>query len=171
MAKWSTEKVNELIRQIESTGVTPNDNPFYEKDIRWRKANIDFIYTKEELLELAKCQINILHFAEKHCEVMTDSGNRKVNLRNYQRRIILQLKKFRMNVWLASRQIGKCVTFDTLVEIYDKNADTRYTLPIFEVHYFYKKNKDFLDYVEWKLYKLLYIIKQKMLTYELRISK
>ncbi len=162
MAKWSTEVIKELLAQVDKTGVMPRDNPFYMGDIQWRKPNLQFSYTKKELLEMAKCQINILHFSEEHCEVMTDEGNRRVKMRDYQKKILLQYKKYRFNVFLASRQIGKCVTFDTEVEIFDSLKNKYYSCPIFELHYEFKSNRTWWDNLEWTLYKALYKIKKKI---------
>ena len=170
MARWSTKVVDELLAQVDRTGVMPRDNPFHNSKVQWRKPSLHFSYTKKELLEMAKCSLNILHLAETHCEVMTDEGHRKVKMRDYQKRILLQYKKYRFNVFLASRQIGKCVTFDTIVEIFDSLKDEYYSCPIFMLHYKFKPNRTWWDNLEWTLYKALYKVKKKMqkLEWELR---
>ena len=160
--KWSTEKVNEILKQIDETGVMPRHNPFYERDVDLRDAKLDYSYTKEELVTMAKIKHNILYFGENFAEVMTDEGNRTVKLRPYQKRTLLQLKKYRFNVWLASRQVGKCVTFDTEVVIFSKESNKYLAVPIFEVHYGYKEELNFLHRVEYKLFKILYKIKKKI---------
>lgn len=162
MAKWSTEKVENLLKNLDKTGIMPKDNPFHMGKVQWRKPNLDFGYTKDELLEQAKCKVNILHFAETKCEVMTDEGVRKVKMRDYQKRVLLQYKKYRFNVFLASRQIGKCVTFDTMVEIFDSVEDQYHCLPIFEIHYMFKEHISWWDRQELKLYRLLFKIKTKI---------
>lgn len=170
MARWSTKIIDDLLKAVDKTGVMPKDNPFHMGNVQWRKPHLHFSYTKKELLEMARCQVNIVHFAETHCEVMTDEGHRKVKMRPYQKRVLLQYKKYRFNVFLASRQIGKCVTFDTIVEIFDSLEDKYYSCPIFELHYKYKQNKTFLDNVEWTLYKALFKIKKKMQRLETELA-
>ena len=161
--KWSTAKVKELLKSIEATGVIPRNNPFYERDLDLRAPKLNWEYTTKELLELAKIQKNILYFGETYAKVMTDEGNRVVTLRKYQRNTLLQLQKYRFNVWLASRQIGKCVTFDTEVIIHTpKSSDGYIRIPIFEVHYGHKENMGFLDKVEYRLFKIMYRLKKQM---------
>ena len=160
--KWSTKIVEAILEEYNKTGKMPKNNPFYEGKPEWRESNLNYSYTKDELVEMAKCQENILHYAETKCKVMTDEGVMMVKLRPYQNRVLLQYKKYRFNVFLASRQIGKCVTFDTIIQIVDPDTNQLISLPIFEVHYKYKKNKKFLDYIEWYLYRLLFEIKLKI---------
>lgn len=107
---WTTEKVKELITQFKRTGVLPRDNPFHERKIEWRKANLNYGYTLEELLEKKKCE-NIFYLANTYCHVMTDDGYVKINLdsREYQKKVLHDFIKYDKNVWLASRQIGKSI--------------------------------------------------------------
>lgn len=160
--KWSSQKIDEIVEEYNKTGKMPKNNPFYEGKVEWRAPNLNYSYTREELVEMAKCQENILHFAETKCNVMTDDGITLVRLRPYQKRVLLQYKKFRFNVFLASRQIGKCITFDTNIDIFDSLRNQNITIPMFEFHYQYKKNKKFVDYIEWGIYRLMYRVKMKM---------
>lgn len=160
--KWSTKRVAEILKEIEATGVIPRNNPFYERDLDLRAPKLNWEYTNEELIELGKIKKNILYFGETYAKVMTDEGNRVVTLRKYQKNTLLQLQKYRFNVWLASRQIGKCVTFDTEVSIHVEKTDGYVTMPIFEAHYAFKESLSFLDKVEYKLFKILYRIKKRM---------
>lgn len=163
--KWSTKKIEALMKYIDNTGVMPKDNPFFERDKKWRKANLDFEYTKEEFLELIKIKENILHFAETYAKVQTDNGQTLIKLRPYQSKVLLQFKKFRFNVYLASRQIGKSVTPETLVyvEIPDKGY---ITMPIFEAYYMMKDELSFMDKIIRYLYRLnykLYVYREVLL--------
>jgi len=160
--KWSTALVNTILDEYNRTGKMPKNNPFYEGKPEWRDANLNYSYTKAEFVEMAKCQQDILHYAETKCKVMTDDGIRMVKLRPYQQKVLLQYKKYRFNVFLASRQIGKCVTFDTIVEIVNPRTGQFERIPIFELHYRYKRNKRIIDYIEWGLYKLLAQIKKRI---------
>lgn len=161
MAKWSTKVIDDLLAQVDKTGVMPKDNPFHMGNIEWRKPNLQFSYTKEELLEMAKCQLNILHFAETHCEVMTDEGHRKVRMRDYQKRVLLQYKKYRFNCFLASRQIGKQITTTSQINIETIIGDKIYNLriPLFELYYEIKKRNigklRLLDKIKRSLYRQL----------------
>jgi len=163
--KWNTKKVDALLKYIDDTGIIPKDNPFFEKDKNWRKAGIDFQYTKEEFLELVKIKENILYFAETYSKVQTDYGQKLIHLRPYQKRVLLQFKKFRYNVYLASRQVGKSITSNTLVYI-EIPGKGYVTMPIFEIYYMMKKKLNWVD----KLIRFLYRIDYKLFLYRENLS-
>ena len=86
---WSTKKVNDLVLALDQ-GYRPKVAlPFYEGKQFLRKGNIVFEYTDEEIQELAKCASDIVYFAEKYAVVMTDEGIRRVELRDYQKDMLL----------------------------------------------------------------------------------
>jgi hypothetical protein len=156
--KWSTKKVEAIMKYIDDTGIVPKDNPFHERDVNWRKANINFQLTKEEITQ------DIIHFAETYARVRTDYGQKIVKLRPYQKRVLLQFKKFRFNVYLASRQVGKCITSETLIHL-DIPGKGRLTMPIFEAYYLIKKKMGRLDKLLLWLYRQnykLFLIKEHL---------
>lgn len=112
---WSTERVEQLIKDYNEKGILPKRNPFYNGDVRQKKPRISYSYTEEELLELAKVQESVLYFSENHAKVSTDDGIRKIKLRPYQVRVIQQLDYYRHNVILASRQIGKSKCWKSVI--------------------------------------------------------
>jgi len=157
--KWSTERIEKLIANYDKTGVMPKNNPFYEGKTYWRDAGINYSYTYDETLELARIKRDILYFGETHCHVMTDEGTRVVQLRKYQKKVLLQYRTFKNNVYLASRQVGKCVTFDTMVMISDTKTGNCVTIPIYELHYMSKNNRNFLDTIEYLILKSMHRVK------------
>jgi len=105
---WTTAKVHALLKDFNRTGVIPDLNPFFKRDVKRRKGGLVWEYTREEILELAACQSNVLRYA-KHCTVMTEKGLQKIVLRPYQ---VVVLKLLQINpffLYLASRQIGKSI--------------------------------------------------------------
>lgn len=104
---WTTERVDECLKEYEKTGVMPKRNPFFMGDVRARKPRLNYSYTKEELLELSKVSESVIYFGENYAKVITDDGLKIVKLRKYQIRVLKQFGYYRHNVWLASRQIGK----------------------------------------------------------------
>lgn len=158
--KWSTQRIDEILKGYDKTGILPKNNPFYENDTNFRAAKLNYDYTYDEILEQNKIETNILYFAENFANVMTDEGIMKVKLRHYQRKVLNQFKAFKNNVYMASRQTGKCVTFDTIIKIHDKEKNETHDIPIFEIHYLFKKKLTFLDKVEYFLFKLLFKLKK-----------
>lgn len=158
--KWSTARITEILKSYDKLGILPRNNPFYEGDTNWRANNLNYEYTYDEILEKTKIETNILYFAEKYASVMTDDGITLVKLRNYQKKILNQFKAFKNNVYMASRQTGKCVTFDTNIEIYDKNENTHKKIPIFKFHYQNKRYSNVFDKIEYLLFLALYEFKK-----------
>lgn len=113
---WTTEIVEDTRRKMES-GQATDLSCFFPHDIDFRRANINFKYTQEEQMEIVRCANDILYFADKYAYSMTDEGIQKITLRPYQRRM---LKCFQDNRWiilLASRQVGKCLSYNNVINI------------------------------------------------------
>lgn len=111
-AIWTSEKVNKLLDDFENGLIdikTIKNSPFKDNDPAWKKANLVFEYTPEEMDEIAKCKADPVYFANKYCQVMTENGIDIISLRDYQEEIIGSFKANRFNILMASRQIGKTV--------------------------------------------------------------
>jgi len=111
-AIWTSEKVNKLLEDFENGLIdikTVKNSPFKDNDPAWKKANLVFEYTPEEMDEIAKCKADPVYFANKYCQVMTENGIDIIELRDYQEEIIGSFKANRFNILMASRQIGKTV--------------------------------------------------------------
>ena len=125
---WNTKKVNELLYKAEEEGLDFKsvDNPFHDSDPSFKRANILFEYTREEILEIEKCSKDAVYFS-KYCQVMTDDGLQYIKLRDYQVSVIREYQANRFNVFLAPRQVGKSITSAVILVWYllfnhDKNA-------------------------------------------------
>lgn len=123
LKKWSTADIAALFKQIEETEVLPRNNPFFRGQTDMRGADVTFVYTAEEFEELVKCKESVVYFGDNFCKIkaygevklLRDVGG----LRPYQKRTLNDFEKYRLNVMLASRQIGKCVGPLTQIEIKD----------------------------------------------------
>jgi len=109
---WSTKRVLKLISECEENGIDYKsvDNPFHENNPQLKIGNILWEYTQEELIEMEKCAADVVYFANKYCEVMTDEGIQKIALRDYQIQILREYQENRLNIFLAPRQCGKTIT-------------------------------------------------------------
>jgi hypothetical protein len=80
-------------------------------------------YTKEEVEELYRCSQDIFYFAKKYCYVVhPKQGKINIVLRDYQKRLISTIVENEKVVCLASRQLGKCLSHNTLVNIKGKDG-------------------------------------------------
>lgn len=112
LAIWTTARVEQLLKDVEDGVIdikTIKNSPFKDNDPVWKKANLIFEYTPEEVEEIRKCKNDILYFANHYAQTMTDDGIQQITLRDYQEEILLSFKENRMNILNASRQIGKSV--------------------------------------------------------------
>jgi hypothetical protein len=106
---WTSDKVEKILAAME-TGYQPTEHPFYEGDPNYKKGNIVFEYTDQEFEEIKRCAKDIVHFANHYCQVMTDEGYMKIQLRPYQERVLRSYQDNRWNIFLAPRQVGKTIT-------------------------------------------------------------
>lgn len=135
--KWTTKKVNELLVQINNTGVVPRYNPFHNNDSSLFSADLNFGFTEDELLDRARVMEDIFYFAKTHAFIKNaDTGEiEKIReLRPYQKNVLYHFIQHRMNVLMQSRQSGKCVHPFTQIVVMEKDKEPR-KLPIFEVFY------------------------------------
>jgi len=129
---WTTAKVEELLRSIEKNGVKPKETPFFKNNTALRAPDINYGYTSLELKEKAKCALDPIYFGENYANVMTDEGIRIVKLRDYQKTCLIQFDKYRKNILLSSRQSGKCVAWDTTIDV-EINGINK-TIPIYKLY-------------------------------------
>lgn len=120
--KWTTIRLESLMNNYKLTGVIPDDHPFFNRKIGKRKAGISWGYTQEELLELVKCEEDIVYFANNYAKILTSKGRcvlKEVGgLRDYQEDLLRSFQHERYNIVLASRQIGKSITVAIYVAWY-----------------------------------------------------
>jgi hypothetical protein len=111
---WTTERLEALERNFKKTGVVPEDNPYYKGKIGRKKSGLNWGWTRDELLELMKCEADVIYFANNYAKILTKKGRKFLRevggLRDYQIDLLRQFQNNRYNIVLASRQIGKSIT-------------------------------------------------------------
>lgn len=82
-----------------------------------------FEWTPEMVSELKKCKENILHFAENYFYIVTnDDGKQKIKLHSFQKKALRMIRDNRFSLLLFSRQVGKCLTMNTLCKVRNKKT-------------------------------------------------
>ena len=99
---WSTEKINKYQENLDS-GIKVKGLPFYEGSPLYRRGNIYFDYTNEEMIEIYKCANDITYFAEKYCHIKMKEGIQLVQLRDYQKEILEEYDTKQHIIVLAAR--------------------------------------------------------------------
>jgi hypothetical protein len=120
---WTSEKVDAILAQADEEGLDFRKipNPFFDANPEFKAPNIIWEYTPEELEEIKKCAASAVYFS-KHCQVMTDEGLAYIKLRDYQEDIIRTYQNNRFSIFLAPRQIGKCLLPTCRVPTKTKNS-------------------------------------------------
>lgn len=146
---WTSEKVEQYLDALDNGVKVKTGSPFYENNPLLRKGNLVFEYTEEELSEVRKCANDIVHFANHYCKVMTDRGLEIIKLRDYQIQMLRNYQEHRFSIVNAARQIGKCLTPDTVVNIKEGSSYRKVTLG--ELYYESLRKKGCLTVSEERL--------------------
>jgi hypothetical protein len=153
---WSSVKVDKWLDNYQNGTENSMSSPFDYGRIGFRKGNLNFQYSDEELEEIEKCANDINYFADKYCYSMTDEGIKKITLHPFQRKVLKAYQDHRFNVFLASRQIGKCSVGLSNLKI---NVDNQIKSIKFYQLYFGELRKirklTFFEKIKEKLYILL----------------
>lgn len=163
-AIWTKKMVDDATDKISNGFIlSGSENPFYDGVVGLRKSGIVFKMTQLEVDEYIKCKIDIHYFAEKYCYVKGEKGEPvKLVLRDYQKEILDNFFNNRFNILMASRQIGKCLSFNTLCKIKMKNIEI--DIRIGNLYYMLlstQRKLTILEKLKIKLYQLLYLLERK----------
>jgi len=153
---WDSEMVAEVAEKINNGFVLSKfDSPFYEKTLGLRRAGVVYSMTDYERDEYIKCALDIHYFCEKYCYIKGEEGQPEIiKLRDYQRDILDNFDKYRFNILMCSRQVGKTICssikilhyslfnnnknvlitankLDTSIEVIDKIKEIYQRMPFF----------------------------------------
>ena len=132
---FDTQLVEEVTNKINDGVIVKRfQNPWFQNEIGVRRAGITFRLSEDEIQEYIKCKLDIKYFAEKYCRVKTEDGSvSNIKLRDYQKGILDLYTKNRFSILCASRQVGKCFSFNTLITI--KNDEMEFDIRIGKLYY------------------------------------
>lgn len=133
-------------------------NPWLKSEVGLRRAGASFRMTKEEQEEYIKCALDVDYFVEKYCKVKREDGSiGSITLRDYQKEILNNFVTNRFNILMASRQVGKCFSFNTLISI--ERDGIQYDIRFGKLYYLMiskERKLTFLEKLKIKLYDYLY---------------
>lgn len=149
---FSTAVVDEIIKKQQNGFILKRyENPWFNNEHGVRREGISFRMTNEEMLEYAKCKMDIQYFANRYCKIKREDGSvGPMTLRDYQRDILDLYVNNRFSILCASRQIGKCFLPSTVITISynDYVQDMKFYNFIFKT----KRRKTFFDYLKYFIY-------------------
>lgn len=161
---WSTKNVEEAATKLDEGYVLHGyEIPFFEKKPGHRKSNLSFKFTDHELNEYIKCSTDIRYFMQNYCYIKSEDGNYHImKLRDYQEDIIDLYHNNPLSILMASRQVGKCITYNTVLNIMDKEGNT-FDLRIGDLYFNMLKKEGkmtLLKYVKKFLYDIAYFLEK-----------
>jgi len=117
-------------------------NNGYRGSSNLKKANTIIPWSEERIAELQKCADDPIYFAENYMQVVhVDRGLEQIVLYPYQRDIITSVHEENAVVAECARQSGKCVKFDTLINICNKTTGEIMRISIGDFYEFIKQTK------------------------------
>lgn len=107
----------------------------YKNNTLLKAMGIAIPITEEHEEEIKKCASDVIYFIKNYVKIITlDNGPQLFNLHEYQRKWIETCANNRFVIGKWSRQSGKCVTYDTMITVRNKNTNKVETIPIGVFH-------------------------------------
>jgi hypothetical protein len=161
---FTTKLVDEASDKINDGIVVKRyQNPWLKSEIGLRRSGVTFRMTPDEQAEYIKCALDIDHFVEKYCKVKREDGSvGSIKLRDYQKEILDNFVNSRFNILMASRQIGKCFSFNTVISI--EKEGIQYDIRFGKLYYSMvsrERSLTFLEKIKIKLYDYLYKLENR----------
>lgn len=164
---YSTALINQLIKDRQQ-GYDIDYDPFYMRDLNLRAPGVTFRLTQEEDDEYQRCYDNPVYYVENYCKFMTDNGLDTVELRDFQKNVITTVTeetyipenddfgpKNRNVIWMASRQSGKCLNINQLVNLEQPlSTDQNNQIPISDIYYIGTTKPSLTNRIKKFLYKI-----------------
>lgn len=154
----TTKKIEEIIEKEKyALKLKRNEILWQSGNHGVRRAGLSFAMTKDEREEYIKCKLSVFYFAQTYCKVKREDGTvGKITLRDYQQNIIKLFNDNRYSILMASRQTGKCISFNTLVNIKDKNKIGEIPIGLLYYNELKKERKlTILEKIKIFLYKII----------------
>lgn len=156
----TTEKVKEIIeKESMALPLKRTERLWFNSNEGVRRKGIKFAMTQAEIEEYIRCKLSVYYFAEHYCKIKLEDGSiGQMTLRDYQKDIIKLYTENRYSILMASRQIGKCLIFNTLVNVRDDETGHIFKISLGSMYYnTLKKYKklSFLENIKYFLYKIL----------------
>ena len=139
---YDPQMFNEAVinKKIDSAPALPSiqgdmrGNPIYHiKSKKVRRAGAELNLSVEYLREIQKCRDDIFYFSQNYFYIKVSDSPKlvKIPLRKYQKQMLYNLQNYYRNIFCCARQIGKCITGDTVITIKKKNKIYNLTIEDF----------------------------------------
>lgn len=159
----TTKLVDDIMKRDQRGEKLKNTEKLWFNNMRGvRKSNITFGLTNHEIEEYMKCKMSVQYFSENYAQIKREDGTiGHMKLRDYQKDIIDLYTKNRFSILMASRQTGKCNSFNTSVSMLDEETKEIYSVPFHELYYDIVRQERKLTFIE-KIKLFLYRLYMKL---------
>ena len=156
---FTTKLVDEASDKINDGIVIKRyQNPWLKSEVGLRRSGVAFKMSPEEQQEYIRCALDVHYFVEKYCKVKREDGSvGNIFLRDYQKEILDNFVNNRFNILMASRQIGKRFSFNTIISI--ERDGIQYDIRFGKLYYLMvskERKLTILEKIKIKLYDYLY---------------
>jgi len=133
----TTEKVKEIQEKEKlALPLKRTERLWFNANEGVRRKGIKFAMTPEEIEEYIKCKLSVYYFAEHYCKIKLEDGTvGQMKLRDYQKDIIKLYTENRYSILMASRQVGKCIDYTSVITVRDDNTGYAYKINIGKLYY------------------------------------
>lgn len=115
------------------------DSQSFRNNTNLRPEGMEIGYTEEMIYEYIKCREDPLYFIENYIHVVhPDRGVVKMQLYEYQKRMILAYHDNRFVAGITARQMGKCSSENTKVSIKNRKTNKMVELTLGELYVWQK---------------------------------
>lgn len=95
----------------------------YRDNSNLKQIGVEISYTQDQLDEYNKCAKNPMYFIKKYFKINTlDGGVVKFKPHPFQETLIKLMDKERWVICKCPRQVGKCISYDTVIKIRNKKT-------------------------------------------------
>lgn len=152
----ATDKINDGVV------VKRYQNPWLKGEVGIRRSGVTFKMSPAEQQEYIRCALDIHYFTEQYCKTKREDGSvGSITLRDYQKDILDNFVNSRFNILMASRQVGKCFSFNALCSIEKDGVIIDFRIGKL---YYYMLSKErsltLLEKIKIKLYDFLYSLEK-----------
>lgn len=86
----------------------------YDENGAVKRPNKEMALTREMVEDFARCAQDVVYFAENYYWIINPvTGEQRIELYDFQKKILRNLQQNRFNILLAARQVGKALDLDT----------------------------------------------------------
>ena len=108
---------------------------FYNGNPKLKRTNVELNLTKRQKREMKRCQTNVSYFVKNYLKVVNvDDGLVPLDLYDYQEKLIEHIHDNRYVMVAASRQCGKCLESEQVINVKNKITGEKKSIKISDLY-------------------------------------